>query len=123
MLKYSLGRYLYGKSVYSFLADKPRLAQLRILKTAEGQKVQIIKQLAPQWKDFGISFDFDPEGQTLNLIEAEQKLNGPTACCQAMFQHWLAGNGVPASWSTLIELLEDAEQSHLADQIKRILGL
>ena len=110
-------------SVYSFLADKPRLAQLRILKTAEGQKVQIIKQLAPKWKDFGISLDFDPEGQTLNLIEAEQKLNGSTACCQAMFQHWLAGNGVPASWGTLIELLEDAEQSHLAEQIKRVFNL
>ena len=110
-------------SVYSFLADKPQLAQLMMLKTVEGQKVQIIKQLAPVWKYFGISLNFDPEGQTLNLIEAEQKLNGPIACCQAMFQHWLAGNGVPASWGTLIKLLEDAEQSHLAEQIKCILGL
>ena len=106
-----------------FSANKPRLAQLMMLKTTEGQKVQIIRDLAPKWKDFAIYLDFDPDGQTLNLIEAEQKMNGPVACCQAMFQHWLAGNGVPATWGTLIELLQDAEQSHLAEQIKGVLAL
>ena len=110
-------------SVYSFLADKPRLAQLRILKTAEGQKVHIIKHLAPVWKDFSLFLDFDPDGRTLNTIKADHQAEGVDACCQAMFQHWLAGNGVPASWGTLIELLEDAEQSQLAKQIKCILGL
>ena len=108
---------------YLFSADKPRLAELTMLKTTEGQKVNIIRDLAPNWKHFGIYLDFDPDGQTLNLIEAEQKMNGPVACCQAMFQHWLAGNGVPATWGTLIELLQDAEQSHLAEQIKGIFGL
>ena len=93
------------------------------MKTTKGQKVQIIQDVAPKWKDFGISLDFDPDGRTLDLIEAEQKVNGPVACCRAMFQCWLAGNGVPATWDTLIELLQDAEQSHLAEQIKAVLGL
>ena len=93
-----------------------------MLKTTEGQKVQIIRDLAPKWKDFGISLDFDPAGRTLDLIEV-QKMNEPVACCQAMFQHWLAGNGMPATWGTLIELLQDAEQSHLAEQIKGVLAL
>ena len=93
-----------------------------MLKTTEGQKVQIIRDLAPKWKDVGISLDFDPDGRTLDLIEV-QKMNEPVACCRAMFQHWLAGNGVPATWGTLIELLQDAEQSHLAEQIKGVLGL
>ena len=106
-----------------FSAAKPRLAQLTLLKTTEGQKVQIIRHLAPEWKDFGIYLDFDPDGRTLDLIEAEQKINGPVACCRAMFQHWLAGNGAPATWDTLMELLQDAEQSHLAEQIKAVLGL
>ena len=106
-----------------FSAAKPRLAQLTLLKTTEGQKVQIIRHLAPEWKDFGIYLDFDADGRTLDLIEAEQKMNGPVACCRAMFQHWLAGNGVHATWDTLIELLQDAEQSHLAQQIKAVLGL
>lgn len=106
-----------------FSAAKPRLAQLTLLKTTEGQKVQIIQDVAPKWKDFGISLDFDPDGRTLDLIEAEQKINGPVACCRAMFQHWLAGNGAPATWDTLMELLQDAEQSHLAQQIKAVLGL
>ena len=94
-----------------------------MLKTTEGQKIRIIGDLAPEWKDFGVSLNFDPDGRTVNLIEAEQKINGPVACCQAMFQHWLAGNGVPATWGTLIELLQDAEQSHLAEQIKGVLAL
>ena len=106
-----------------FAAAKPRLAQLTLLKTTERQKVQIIRHLAPEWKDFGIYLDFDPDGRTLDLIEVEQKMNGPVACCRAMFQHWLAGNGVPATWDTLMELLQDAEQSHLAEQIKGVLGL
>ena len=93
------------------------------MKTTEGQKIRIIRDLAPEWKDFGVSLNFDPEGRTVNLIEAEQKMNGPVACCRAMFQHWLAGNGVPATWGTLIELLQDAEQSHLAEQIKGVLRL
>ena len=93
-----------------------------MLKTTEGQKVQIIRDLAPKWKDFGISLDFDPDGRTLNVIEAEQKMNGPVACCQAMFQHWLAGNGVPATWGMLIALLQDAEELSLVEQIKCVLG-
>ena len=88
-----------------------------MLKTTKGQKVHVIQDLAPKWKDFGIFLDFDSDGQTLNLIEAEQKMNGPVACCQAMFQHWLAGNGVPATWGTLIKLLQDADQPDLAKQI------
>ena len=96
-----------------------------MLKTTEGQKVQIIQDLAPKWKDFAIYLDFDSDGRKLDLIEAEhaQKMNGPVACCRAMFQHWLAGNGVPATWGTLIELLQDAERSNLAEQIKGVLGL
>ena len=108
---------------FSSPAEKPQLAQLRMMKTTEGQKIRIIRDLAPEWKDFGVSLNFDPEGRTVNLIEAEQKMNGPVACCRAMFQHWLAGNGVPATWGMLIELLQDAEQSHLAEQIKGVLRL
>ena len=58
----------------------------------------------------------------MNLIEAEQKLNGPVACCQAMFQHWLQGHGRPATWEVLIEVLEDMEHMHLIEKIKTALN-
>ena len=91
------------------------------MKTSGGNKIEIIKSVTPKWQEFGILLDFDADGDMLNLIEAEKKLNGPVACCQQMFRHWLAGNGRPATWGELIELLEDCELSHLADQIRNIL--
>jgi len=47
------------------------------MQIAEGQKVEIIKSVSPQWKQLGALLDFDPEGQTLDLIEAQHKLDGP----------------------------------------------
>ena len=83
----------------------------------------IIRSLAPNWKNFGDLLEFDAVGEQLELIEAEHKLNGPEACCREMFRHWLKGNGKPATWKTLLELLEDCDQKHLAKQIRLALGL
>jgi len=97
----------------------PRLAQLKLMKTSTGEKVEIIKALAPKWYDFGDYLDFDPTGEKLDEIKAEGLLEGPTICCRNMFQHWLKGNGrQPPTWEALIELLEDFEQPMLVRQIK-----
>ena len=104
-----------------FLAVKqaPRLAQLKLMRTKTGKKVEIIKALAPRWYEFGDYLDFDPIGEKLDQIKAEGLHEGPTVCCRNMFQHWLKGNGrQPATWETLIELLEDFEQPMLVKQIK-----
>ena len=104
-----------------FLAVKqaPRLAQLKLMKTKTGEKVEIIKALAPRWYDFGVYLDFDHTGEKLDQIKAEGLHEGPTVCCRNMFQHWLKGNGCqPTTWETLIELLEDFEQPMLAQQIE-----
>ena len=100
---------------------RPRLAQLKTMKTSKG-KVEIMKTIAPKWKDFCILMDFDANGNKMMLIEAEQK-GSPVECCQEMFRHWLAGNGKPATWGSLLELLEDCEQSYLVKQIKCVFGL
>ena len=92
------------------------------MKTSDGNKVDIIKLVAPKWQEFGILLDFDSDGNMLKLIEAEKKVNGPVACCQQMFMHWLAGNGRPATWGELVELLENCKLNHLADQIKNELS-
>ena len=97
----------------SLLAERPTLEKLA--------KTRIIKSVAPKWKELGALFDFDGEGQHLDLIEYKYQKEGPVACCQAMFKHWLKGNGKEASWKVLIELLCDIDESELANQVKDII--
>ena len=102
-------------------AMKPTLAKLKIMKTATGENIKIIESVAPKWKDVGDLLDFDHEGQTLDLIEANNQQKGHDACCREMFVHWLRGNGREATWKVLIELLNDINQSGLANQVKTVL--
>ena len=88
-------------------AEKPTLAHLMKMKSASGEKIQIIKQIAPQWKQLGALLTFGPEGWKLDLIEAERKLDGPVGCCQATMDHWLMGNGIDATWEVILDLLDD----------------
>ena len=106
----------------SFLtAMKPTLTQLTRMKTTTGEKIKIIESVSPQWKKLGDLLNFDPEGRTLELIEANNHLNGVVACCREMFVTWLKGNGREATWEMLIELLDDSDQSELARKIKTAL--
>ena len=82
-------------------------------RTATG-KIRIIKKIAPYWENLGVLLDFDPSGAQLAIIDKKHR-SDPEACCRAMFQHWLEGNGVkPCSWHTLTELLEECDQQALA---------
>ena len=104
------------------LDTQPTLAQLLLLKTADGKKIKIISELAPCWRDLGFLMNFDLRGKEVETIE--QKYRGdPKNCCRAMFQHWLDGNGVrPCTWGTLIELLEDCDQVALVQEIQSALS-
>ena len=104
-----------------FSDSQPTIAQLSLLKTADG-KIRIISQLAPRWRDLGYIMNFDATGAEIETID--QKYRGdPKECCRAMFQLWLNGYGVrPCSWGTLIELLEDCEQEALAEDIQSALS-
>ena len=62
--------------------------------------------------------DFDDTGTQLDIIDMKHR-GDPEACCGAMFQHWLKGNGItPCSWRTLIELLDDLDEEVLAQEIE-----
>ena len=102
-------------------AMKPTLAQLNILKTTTGEKIKIIESVAPQWKKLGDLLDFDPEGRTIELIEAKIQQKGRVECCREMFVYWLRGKGREATWEVLIELLDDIDQSELAKKVKTVL--
>ena len=100
----------------------PTLAKLRLLRTAQGKKIKIIEKVAPFWQSLGDHLDFDDNGSKLALIKAEYPTN-PVACCRAMFQYWLSGNGLtPCSWRTLIDLLDDLDEVVLAQDIRSALS-
>jgi hypothetical protein len=91
-----------------------------MIKTRSGEKIEIIKSLAPEWKSFGVHFNFDDMGSQLSLIEAQHGQSNPQACCRDMMIHWLLGNGEqPTTWRTLLALLEDGERAYLAEQVRR----
>ena len=94
--------------------------QLTLLKISTGKKIEIINTIAPKWKAFGIHFDFDEQGHTLDRIDNNHP-NDATAGCTAMMKKWLEGEGrQPATWATLIELLKDAKYNDLAHQLEEV---
>ena len=101
--------------------SQPTLAKLAVLRTAEGEKIKIIERVAPFWQSLGDQLEFDTRGSKLSLIKADHSTS--EACCRAMFQHWLNGNGVtPCSWGKLIELLDNLDEEVLAQQIQNALS-
>ena len=93
-----------------------------MLKTSSGEKIEIIKLLAPDWKAYGVLLNFDDLGAQLSLIEARYGHTNPLACCRDMMIHWLSGNGEqPTTWKTLLGILEDGGSAYLAEQIKQVL--
>ena len=70
--------------------------QLMMLTTPSGDKIDIKTSLAADWKDFEIHLNFDHDGGTVSLIEAQYGRDGPVACYSEVMR-W----GVqPASWMT-----------------------
>ena len=99
-------------------ATKPSIAQLLILKTAKGNKLEIIKSMTPRWQPLGYLMNFDAH-ETVELIAAEHQ--SKFVCCQEIFKRWL--KSPDATWENLVELLRDCEHTLLAEQIKDALGL
>ena len=82
--------------------------------------MDIITAITQDWKNFGIYFDFDEAGRTLNCIAKDYHYHS-IDCCTQMMTEWLEGSGrQPATWATLIDLLKDAEMNDLAQQLVTI---
>jgi hypothetical protein len=97
----------------------PSLSQLSVLRTQSRNRIEIIKTVSPRWRDIGTLLDFDDTGGTLDQIEADRGREGVESCCQAVFQHWLKGNGVqPATWATLLEILNNCRFRNLSTQVR-----
>ena len=48
-----------GEGMAVVLSSVPRLVQLRTMRTPNRQKIDIIKTVAPRWRDIGDLLDFD----------------------------------------------------------------
>ena len=94
--------------------QRPTLAELQSF-TVNGETVNIITDVADNWKSVCMAFNFDPVGRTLNRID--QKFpNRPEDCCREMFQTWLKSKG--ATWKCLATVLESSGEGLLADFVK-----
>ena len=94
-----------------------------MLKNSKGERIEIIKTIAPEWMNVGMLMDLDPNGRKVVNIESQHahKRNGLVVCCREMFILWL--DQPDATWGKLIELLIDSEQKDLAEKVKDALGL
>ena len=102
---------------------KLTMANLTSLKTADGDNLQIIEAIAPDWKTVGYLMDFDPNGQKVDVIEAQyaHKRNGVITCCQEIFKLWLRSKD--ATWVKLNEILNGSGHKVLAEQVMDAVGL
>ena len=85
-----------------------------------GEAVSIITEVADNWKNICVVFNFDPNGRRLKLIEQKYP-NQSEDCCREMFQTWLKIPG--ASWGSLIFTLEACGEATLAEQVKTYVGI
>ncbi len=102
--------------------DPPRLAELQSLQMPNGDTVHIIKSLAPYWTNFCIALNFDDVGTQLEVIRSQHRMDA-VACCTAMFQSWLRGEGRRGvvSWRTLLEVMEEQREIRLRTQVVKAL--
>ena len=57
--------------------------------TPDGEEVQVIKTVAPEWQMICVQMNFDPIGCTMDLI-AKTERGDPVSCCQSaatMYRH------------------------------------
>ena len=105
------------------LISPPSLAALRLMKTPDGRRIEIIKTVAPMWWAVGDLLDFDRSGKTMDTIYGEEyQRGGEEAVCRKMFQLWLDGKGrKPVSWATLLDIMEDSPFKELAQIVRMAL--
>jgi len=107
----------------SKLSEIPTIAQLQLLKGADGKVLEIINHVAARWEDIAINMDFDPTGYMQSAIKANNHGN-VAVCCKATFTTWLEGVGSkqPATWSMLIQILNECRFKVLAEDVKKALS-
>ena len=96
--------------------DRPSLQQLQILR-GHDEEVKIISEAAYQWEKLAFAMGLNyPDTEKIKL-----DTNGAEKACLSVFILWLEGNtSKRLSWEQLLECLQDANLSSLAEKIRRI---
>ena len=95
------------------------MAELQSI-TGDGEVVSIIRNVADNWKNLCVAFNFDPDGRQLKIIE-QRYPNRAEECSREMFQTWLKVQGV--TWSSLIAVLESCDEVILAEHVKAYVSI
>ena len=75
-----------------------------------------VVDIAPSYYDIGLGLDI--VNSQLKLIKSEPSLHDLTKKCQKMLEVWLESD-TSASWEKLCNVLEENQQSMLAEKIKK----
>jgi len=88
----------------------------------DGGKVNLSTEISTKYFEFGVHLLEDTTREHVSAIVKELKDNTRDINCH-IFQEWLRGTGRPATWSSLVEVLETVQLNHLANQIRDAKGL
>ena len=85
----------------------------------EGERklVRVIQRVASRWEDIATRLYF--ETHDVKRIKVDHHYQ-TIPCCATVFTEWLDGKGrQPATWLTLVKVIEEAEFSELAVDLKK----
>lgn len=93
-------------------------------KCGNQEKINIIRKVAPEWRQFALHLDFDNDGTTVQTIDQKCR-SDPEKCCAEMMTEWLKGKGSrqPVTWELLVEILDDCELKVLAKEVKEAVSI
>ena len=108
---------------YTLLEHPPNLQQLEELTgyDHDSKTVRIINCVASKWEELAIALGFD--APAIDCIRRDFSSDCKEACSQ-MLQKWIKMEYSvckPATWTVLIQCLQDAEFSTLAKDLSEIL--
>ena len=105
-----------------FNIDKaPSLDELQLLKSVDGSCIRIIETIAYDWQSVAIALGFN--GPRIKNVERDHP-NRCEGASRDMLARWLHGEHDlhgSVTWATLIDSLEEAEMTGLAEKVRQCL--
>ena len=82
--------------------------------------MRVIERAAAKWVSVATRLHFESH----DISRIREDYNQQTIkACQAVFIEWLEGKGrTPTTWNTVIKVLEEADLSELAGELKIVLS-
>ena len=96
--------------------EKPKFAELTLLRTTDGKRLNIIHTVATKWEDVATRLGISRNEIKFTRLRARHR---DEEACHDIFRHWLQGGGCkPITWATLIECLEDTGFVEMSEMLR-----